>query len=157
MEPNPEKYSLKEIILEEWLSRRPPLRPVSDGSPLFPYNPFMHQRQRVIRTLEWTIVGLFVVIVIGYSGFAAKRVFEGPQISIEAPSDGATMSTSLIVVQGTTKNALSLTLNGRLIPIDTTGRFQEQLLLSYGYNIIELVATDRTGEALTKTITLFYQ
>jgi hypothetical protein len=117
----------------------------------------MHQRQRVIRTLEWTIVGLFVVIVIGYSGFAAKRVFEDPQISIEAPSDGATMSTSLIVVQGTTKNALSLTLNGRLIPIDTTGRFQEQLLLSYGYNIIELVATDRTGEALTKTITLFYQ
>jgi hypothetical protein len=48
-------------------------------------------------------------------------------------------------------------MNGRLIAIDTTGRFVEQLLLSYGYNIIELVATDRAGKAIERTITLFYQ
>ena len=67
------------------------------------------------------------------------------------------MSTSLVEVRGTVKNALSLTLDGRLIAIDTTGRFQEQLLLSYGYNIIEVVATDRAGKSVKKTVTIFYQ
>ena len=117
----------------------------------------MHRRQLVLRSIEWIIGGLLVLFIVGYSGFTAKRIFEGPKITIESPIDGATMSNSLILVSGTTKNALSLTLNGRLIAIDTTGRFQEQLLLSYGYNIIELVATDRAGKALKKTVTLFYQ
>jgi hypothetical protein len=114
-------------------------------------------RQRVLRGIEWAIGGVLVLVLIGYSGFTAKRIFEGPKIVIEVPADGATISTSLIEVRGTTKNALSLTLDGRLIAIDTTGRFDEQLLLSYGYNIIELVATDRAGKSIKKTVTLFYQ
>lgn len=117
----------------------------------------MHRRQRILRSIEWAVGGLLVVVLIGYTGFTAKRIFEGPQIVIETPVDGATMNTSLIEVRGTTKNALSLLLDGRLIAIDTTGRFQEQLLLSYGYNIIELVATDRAGKSIKKTVTLFYQ
>ncbi len=115
------------------------------------------QRQKILRSIEWTIGGVLLLVLVGYSGFAAKRIFEGPQITIESPVDGATMSDSLIEIRGTTKNALSLTMNGRLIAIDTTGRFFEQLLLSYGYNIIEIVASDRAGETITKTVTLFYQ
>jgi len=115
------------------------------------------QRQKMLRSLEWAIGGVLIFTIVGYSGFAAKRIFEGPQIIIDAPIDGATMSDSLVEVRGTTKNALSLTLNGRLIAIDTTGRFFEQLLLSYGYNIIEIVASDRAGKTITKTVTLFYQ
>lgn len=114
-------------------------------------------RQRVIRGIELVVGGILVLMLIGYSGFTAKRIFEGPRIVIEAPSDGATISTSLVDIRGTTRNALSLTLDGRLIAIDTTGRFDEQLLLSYGYNIIELVATDRAGKTIKKTVTLFYQ
>jgi hypothetical protein len=117
----------------------------------------MHRRQKILRGIEWTIGGLLIFVLVGYSGFTAKRIFEGPQIIIESPTDGATMSTSLIEVRGTTKNALSLLMDGRLIAIDTTGRFQEQLLLSYGYNIIEIVATDRAGKSIKKTVTLFYQ
>ena len=117
----------------------------------------MHKRQKVLRSIEWAVGGLLVIGIIGYSGFTAKRIFEGPRIALEAPIDGATMSTSLVEIRGVARNALSLTLDGRLIAIDTTGRFQEQLLLSYGYNIIELVATDRAGKAVKKTVTLFYQ
>jgi len=114
-------------------------------------------RQRVLRGIELAIGGLLVLVIVGYSGFTAKRIFEGPKIIIDSPVDGATMSTSLVEISGTTRNALSLTLNGRLIAIDTTGRFGEQLLLSYGYNIIELVATDRAGKVIKNTVTLFYQ
>ena len=121
------------------------------------YNPLMHRRQRVLRSIEWALGGLLVLLILGYSGYTAKRIFEGPKIVIESPVSGATMSESLVEFRGVAKNALSLTMNGRLIAIDTTGRFFEQLLLSYGYNIIEFVATDRAGKTITKTVTLFYQ
>ena len=115
------------------------------------------RRQRVIGFLKWCIVIILVGGIIGYSGFAAKRVFEGPGITLLSPTSGAILDTSLVDIAGSTRNAASLTLNGRLIPVDTTGRFREQLLLSYGYNIIELVATDRAGKTIKKTVTLFYQ
>ena len=115
------------------------------------------RRQRVIGFLRWSVVIVLVSGIIGYSAFAAKRVFEGPGITLSSPIPGSTLDTALVDIAGTTRNAASLTLNGRLIAVDTTGRFREQLLLSYGYNIIELVATDRAGGTVRKDVPLFYK
>jgi hypothetical protein len=48
-------------------------------------------------------------------------------------------------------------LNGRPIFIDLEGRFFEKLLLSPGYNIIELTAKDTQGRAIEKHLEIMYE
>ena len=107
--------------------------------------------------VRWTLGILVILAILGYSGYAAERVFKGPAITIDSPVGGAALESALVRVAGHVERASSLTLNGRLIAVDTSGQFAEELLLAYGYNILELVAVDRSGKTVTKTITLFYK
>ena len=69
----------------------------------------------------------------------------GPKISIDAPSNGEVVRNSYLEVRGQAFNVASLSLNGRPVYTDEAGNFKEGLLLSAGYNIIELIATDKFG------------
>jgi predicted ATPase len=80
----------------------------------------------------------------------------GPVISISEPSNGATLTSSLIEVLGTTKNISSINLNDRQIFINESGAFEEKLLLSPGYNIITFRAEDRFGRKTQKVLELVY-
>jgi Glucodextranase, domain B len=114
-------------------------------------------RSRMLQILRWILGFLVIAAVVGYSGFAAERVFKGPAITITSPQNGLTLDNALVQVTGRVERAASLTLNGRLIAVDTSGQFAEELLLAYGYNILELVAIDRSGKTIKKTIELFYK
>ena len=61
------------------------------------------------------------------------------------------------MVRGVATRAKEITLQGRQIFIDLDGRFAEQLLLSPGYNIIELTARDTQGRQMIKDLELVYQ
>ncbi len=100
---------------------------------------------------------LAVLAVIGYGLFQGRALIEGPVINIETPENGTTTDESLLRISGTTKHAKDLRLDGRAIFIDTTGRFDEKLLLLYGYNIIELTATDVRGRTATTTLEIVYR
>ena len=101
--------------------------------------------------------GVFIVLVIVfYAYYQSRSIIAGPLIVLSEPENNATSKTSLIMVRGVATHAKELTLQGRQIFIDLEGRFAEQLLLSPGYNIIELTASDTSGRQIVKDLELVY-
>jgi hypothetical protein len=107
----------------------------------------------------WLNVGLasLVILVIGgYSLFQARKLIEGPEISIISPLNGATVMDSLVDITGVAKNINEISVNDRPILIDEQGNFKEKLLLYPGYNIIKLRAKDKFGKEVEKEIQNVY-
>ncbi len=100
---------------------------------------------------------LIVLIIVFYAYYQSRSIIAGPIIVLSEPENNTTSKTALIVVRGVATHAKELTLQGRQIFIDLEGRFAEQLLLSPGYNIIELTARDTSGRQIVKNLELVYQ
>lgn len=105
------------------------------------------------------ILGAIAVVAVigGYGMYRAKTIAEGPKVFIESPEDGSLLSESLVTISGTAKNISFLNLNGAQIFTDESGRFEEKILLSYGYNVITLEAKDRFGRKTEKSLQLMYK
>lgn len=103
------------------------------------------------------VVGIiFVSLIVGYSFFQARKILGGPQIKIDEPQNGSAFEEPLVVIKGRTRNINSISLNDRPIFIDDEGYFSEKLLLSAGYNIIEIQAKDRFGKETEERLELVY-
>src|SRR3989339_815727 len=96
--------------------------------------------------LKTIIIIVFLFILFGYGIFEIWNYAKGPEIVITSPADGLAVSESLIFIEGQGKNTKEITLNDRPIVVDETGNFSEKILLSYGYNVLELEARDRFGK-----------
>ncbi len=108
----------------------------------------------------WIKVGsfsfLFLVILI-YSAFQARKILEGPRISIISPRSGQVMEDPLLDIKGVATNVNQISLNGNLFYIDQKGNFDQKLLLSPGYNIISLDAKDKFGKQTEKKIEVVFR
>ncbi len=93
--------------------------------------------------IRLTLISLFVVIIVGYTLFQAKKLLTGPVIQVNTPQDGAVYNQTLIEIEGRAQNAAYLNLDDRPIFTDKNGYFKEKLLLSPGLNIIKLDARDK--------------
>ncbi len=105
-------------------------------------------------------ISTIVVIAIGlvvYTYFQSREYLQGPLLTVDEPLNGSLSTTSLIALHGTARNVAFLTLNGRQIFTDETGRFKESLLLSEGYSIMTLEAKDRFGYSTEKRLELVYR
>jgi hypothetical protein len=107
-------------------------------------------------SMRLVVVIIFVTIVVGYSFFQARKILGGPQIKIDEPQNGTVFEEPLVVIRGRTRNINSIFLNDRPIFIDDEGYLSEKLLLSAGYNIIELQAKDRFGKTTEERLELVY-
>lgn len=104
------------------------------------------------------VVGiLFAGIVLSYTYFQTRNLIDGPIISITAPTNGATLSESLIAIEGEAHNITHISINDRQIFVNEMGNFREQLLLPYGYTIITIKARDKFGRLEHKTLELVYK
>ncbi len=107
--------------------------------------------------LKTLIISIFVMGVLGYGLFQAKKIIMGPEISIAYPQNGGTVSTSSVDISGIAKNIASISLDDRPIYIDESGNFKEKLMLYPGYNVITLKAHDKFGSAIEKKVELVYK
>ena len=94
----------------------------------------------LLRISIFSVLGL---IIISYSLFQAQKIIRGPVIEVFKPENGAKYNQTLIEIEGRARNISYLNLNDRPIFTDKDGYFKEKLLLSPGYNIIKLDATDK--------------
>lgn len=117
----------------------------------------MTDRRKVKLLIKTWVLSGIVILILGYAVFAARDFVKGPSITIESPQNGTTSTESLIDIHGSVKNISFLTLNGNKIFTDEAGVFTEQVLLSYGYNIMTLEAKDRFGRTVEKTLQLIYK
>jgi len=74
----------------------------------------------------------------------------GPQISLVTPTDGSSLTNSLVTISGKARNISFISLNDRPIFVDQQGNFNEELVLSPGYNSWTLRAKDKFGRTVSK-------
>jgi hypothetical protein len=115
------------------------------------------ERRNVKILLKIGICAFAILIIVGYSLFQAQNLLRGPEVIITEPTDGLMVSQSSISIRGTTKNIASINLNNRPIFIDEEGRFNEEILLSYGYNVITVTAKDKFGRSTLEQLHLVYK
>ncbi len=113
-------------------------------------------RHGTLKLLKITLITLGIIIVLGYALFATHDFMSGPTISLSEPQNGSSFTKPDIHIQGVVQRIKEITLNGRSITIDERGNFNEAVLLAPGYNIFELVATDKFGRKEKVRLELVY-
>ncbi len=103
----------------------------------------MVKRKEIFTGLGLILICLAVFGI--YAFFKAENFMLGPKITLENPKDGQVFTSPDIKIGGQASNISLFYLNGRQIFTDKEGKFEENLLLAKGYNIIELKAEDKFG------------
>jgi hypothetical protein len=98
------------------------------------------------------ILILLAVAVIGYGLFEARKLIEGPAITILYPQDGSATSTPLVTVVGTAENISFLTINDAPSYTDEQGLFVYRYSPPAGYTVVTVAATDRFGRRASKSV-----
>jgi hypothetical protein len=107
--------------------------------------------------LKAIVITLFLICLFGYGAFEVWKYATGPKIIVTSPADGSAVSESLISIDGQGINTKEITLNDRAIVVDEKGNFSEKILLSYGYNVLELKAQDRFGKKTEQKLQIVYK
>ena len=97
------------------------------------------------------LIGLSLLLI-AYTLYQARALILGPRIWITSPPDGQIVNDPVINIEGRAENISLITLNGRQIFTDETGRWSEKLIVSKGLSIMTVEAKDRFGRETKKTV-----
>ena len=95
-----------------------------------------------------------VAIAFAYAYYQAQNIINGPSFTLDPVSDISRATNPVIHIAGTAQHTSELFLDNRKIFMDEDGHFEEVVLLSDGYNIIELSAYDRFDRMSTRELSV---
>ena len=98
-----------------------------------------------------TVFTIFFIMSF-YAYCEADNIIQGPEITIEHPTNGTTINGETVIISGTAKNISYISVNGKPIFTDSGGKFIEKIILSKGYNSFFIEAKDRIGKEKTEKI-----
>lgn len=98
------------------------------------------------------IILMAVLIIVGYGLFEARKLIEGPVITIDMPKDGSATSTTGVILAGEAQNISFLTINDQASHTDEKGHFSELLSLPTGVSVLTVAAIDRFGRRASKSV-----
>jgi hypothetical protein len=101
-------------------------------------------------------LSVLLIFIVTYAFFISKDLIFGVKIKDVNIIDGTKVADNIIKITGNARNAVNLTLNGRVISIDQKGNFNETVALLSGYNIISIKAKDEFGNSDEKNYKLIY-
>lgn len=102
-------------------------------------------------TLKKAAIALSGFVVLAIVGYNMRDRILGTPLSITIAQNGSTVTTPFLPITGVAKHARELSINGRTITVDRSGVFDDEVLLSPGYNIIEVALKDQFGNEKLKT------
>ncbi len=91
-----------------------------------------------------------VLMIVGYSGYAALPFLSGPYLKASAKALDQTAS-----IQGTAKRVSFLEVNGAAVPLKEDGSFFIERAFPPGYTAVTITARDRFGREVVTSIPLF--
>jgi hypothetical protein len=95
-----------------------------------------------------------VVFIGGYGLFEARRLIEGPVITIFYPLDGSATSSTGVIIAGTAENISFLTINDLPYYTDKAGHFSELLSIPPGFTVLTVRAVDRFGRRTAQSVSI---
>jgi hypothetical protein len=117
----------------------------------------MTDRHATRKFLKIVIISFVILCILGYTGYEIQKVIFGPRITVSYPKNDSTVSDSYIEVTGMAKNITSISMDDRSIFVDQKGNFNEEILLSPGYNAVTIKASDKFGRNTEKVIEVIYK
>jgi len=78
-------------------------------------------------------------------------------LKVTTPQDESIVNAASITVAGQTIVGAVVSVNGNLVDVDASGKFQTTVQLDEGPNIIEVVASDVTGNELSAILRVIYE
>ena len=102
-------------------------------------------------TLITILTGALVLGFLGLVLYNMKDLLFGTPLVVNAVADGSTINDAYVPITGSAVHATQITINGRPIGTDAKGDFSDGVILSPGYNIVEVAETDQFGKEKTKT------
>lgn len=102
--------------------------------------------------MKRALIVFIVLVVISYGLFEARKLLDGPEITIESPKDGSATSTTAITVVGTAQNISFLTINDAPSYTNEEGVFVYRFSPPAGYTVVTVAAVDRFGRRASKSI-----
>ncbi|MES2203199.1 MAG: hypothetical protein V4474_02700 [Patescibacteria group bacterium] len=106
------------------------------------------------RGISFALLVLLGVGLIGYGLFEARKLLQGPEITIDYPADGSATSSASVVIAGIAQNISFLTINDSPAYADESGNFSETLTPPPGYTVLTVAATDRFGRRISRSVTI---
>jgi hypothetical protein len=78
-------------------------------------------------------------------------------VKILEPQDGVAVSTSVVTVKGQAPPETVVTVNDDILLVEADGKFESDVALDEGPNVIEIVASDLEGNEVTFIVTVTYE
>lgn len=103
------------------------------------------------------LFAIFLIVAFIYAFITAQDMLYGPRITVAAPAEGITVTSSVVEITGTVENVSVLRLEGAIISIDENGTFTETLVVASGINTFTLHAEDTFGRMREETLTILYK
>lgn len=97
------------------------------------------------KSLGFAAAGFSLILLLVFLGYGIIGFVGSPRLEIESPLDQTAFDGPEVLVQGKAEKESRLTVNGREIKIDETGRFSEDIELGAGPHALEFVVLDRFG------------
>jgi len=106
------------------------------------------------RPLSVVLLGALALIIAGYGLFEARRIIEGPVVTIYMPVNGSATSSTGVIITGNAQNISFLTINDKPSFTDQKGNFTETLSIPPGFAVLTVAATDRFGRRTSKEVSI---
>lgn len=94
---------------------------------------------------------IFAIFALVYGLFEARRIIEGPTLTLTSPQDGSAVTGPLVHISGTAQNISYLSIDGAQAFADKEGHFSKLLSPAPGYTVVTVSGRDRFGRIQTKT------
>ncbi|HEY0979819.1 MAG TPA: hypothetical protein VGE18_00190 [Candidatus Paceibacterota bacterium] len=102
-------------------------------------------------TIPKVLIAAAIMVVFGLAAYNMRDLVLGTPLQVVAAKDGATLDSAFLPLSGVARHARELLINGRTVAIDRAGNFTDAIILSPGYNIVEVALKDRFGNTETRT------
>lgn len=89
------------------------------------------------------IFALSILIFISYIIVQYSSVFSAPKLDINSPQNDEITSVPAIKISGQTEKDATVSIDGHFAPVDESGNFSYEYILSEGKNTIEIIAAFR--------------
>jgi hypothetical protein len=78
-------------------------------------------------------------------------------VKLLEPQDGVTVGTNVVTVKGEAPPETVVTVNDDILVVEADGKFESDVALEEGPNVIEIVASDLEGNEVAFIVTVTYE
>lgn len=102
-------------------------------------------------TLVTLLIGTLALGFLGLVLYNVKDMVFGTPFTVTAAKDGSTVTDAFVPISGTARHAKQININGRIVAVDREGNFSDGVILSPGYNIVEVEEINQFGREKKET------